>query len=245
MKEMENPSADMAELDIRPSSTIVICGKRNEGKSVLAKWLLYNLVQQAKVDIVYLFSTTEHLSHSFDCVPKEFVIPTFDIPFMEKIISSQEKEIMKTADGKDDPSIKQILFIFDDMLGSVKQGSNEQLALNRLFATSRHCKNSVMVISQTTKGLFSPALRQNTDYLFFRKINDNQLPSLFESVYWPGTYKSFVQFYHRSTASSKFGFLAYDNLTRDDQKFFLITAEQPEFNITYCAKNKKGVKDAV
>ena len=123
----------MAELDIRPSSTIVICGKRNEGKSVLAKWLLYNLVQQQKVDIVYLFSTTEHLSHSFDCVPKEFVIPTFDIPFMEKIISSQEKEIIKMAQGKDDPNIKQILFIFDDMLGSVKQGSNEQLALNRFL----------------------------------------------------------------------------------------------------------------
>ena len=102
----EAPSAKMAELDIRPSSTIVLIGKRNEGKSVLAKWLLFNLVEQRKVDIVYLFSTTEHLSHSFDCLPKEFVLPAFDIAFMEKIISSQQKEILKSKIGKDDPKIK-------------------------------------------------------------------------------------------------------------------------------------------
>ena len=235
---MTTPEAKLSELDIRPSSTIVVCGKRNEGKSVLAKWLLYKLVQQEKVDIVYLFSTTEHLSHSFDCVPKQFVIPKFDIPFMEKIIASQTKQIQSKKDGKDDPSISQLLFIFDDMLGSVTQGSREQILLNRLFATSRHIKIGVMVLSQTTKGLFSPALRQNTDYLFFRKINDNQLPSLFESVYWPGSYRSFVEFYHKSTASSMFGFLAYDNLTREDSKFYLITAERPEFKITFTAKRK-------
>lgn len=242
MDKKEAPSVNMAEFDIRPSSTIVVCGKRNEGKSVLAKWLLYNLIQQEKVDIVYLFSTTEHLSHSFDCVPKEFIISCFDIPFLEKIVSSQQKEILKSKIGKDDPKIKKILTIFDDMLGSVTQGSKEQMLLNRLFATSRHIKIGVMVLSQTTKGLFSPALRQNTDYLMFRKINDNQLPSLFESVYWPGSYRSFVEFYHKSTASSMFGFLAYDNLTRDDRKFFLLTAERPEFKITYGKSSKKGKK---
>ena len=71
-----------AEIDIKSSSTIVICAKRNEGKSVLAKHLLCKLVQQDKVDLVYLFSPTEKLSHSFDCVPKDFVIPTFDLKFI-------------------------------------------------------------------------------------------------------------------------------------------------------------------
>ena len=248
MEKIQKPSTKMAELDIRPGSTIVICAKRNEGKSVLAKWILYNLVVQEKVDIVYLFSTTEHLSHSFDCVPKQFVIPKFDIPFMEKIVDSQQKEIQKSKIGKDDPKIKKIIFIFDDMLGSVTQGSKEQMLLNRLFATSRHSSISICVISQTTKGLFSPALRQNTDYLFFRKINDNQLPSLFESVYWGENYKSFVNFYHKATASSTFGFLAYDNLTRDDKKFFLVVAERPEFKICYGKKMhncKKGEKVAL
>ena len=230
----------MAELDIRPSSTIVICGKRNEGKSVLAKWLLYNLVRQEKVDIVYLFSPTEHLSHSFDCVPKQFVIPTFDIPFMDKVIASQSKEIQKTKLGKDDPSIKQILFVFDDMLGSVTQGSREQLLLNRLFATSRHIKIGVMVLSQTTKGLFSPALRQNTDYLFFRKSTTTSCLRFSKACTGPVLTAPLSIFTIRSTASSMFGFLAYDNLTRDDRKFFLITAERPDFNITYCAeKNSK------
>ena len=222
-----------AEIDIKPSSTIVICAKRNEGKSVLAKHLLHRLVQQMKVDVVYLFSPTETLSHSFDCLPKVCVVNTFDLRFIEKVLSAQEKAIRKTKQGKDDPAIAQILFIFDDMLASVVQGSHEQLLLNRLFATSRHLKVGVMVLSQTTRGLFSPALRQNTDYLFFRKINDNQLPALFEALYWPGNYKGFVLFYHQVTGTSKFGFLCYDNLTREEAKYFLVTADICKFQIEY------------
>ena len=231
-------------IDIQPSSTIVICGKRNEGKSVLAKHLLCKLVQQEKVDLVYLFSPTENLSHSFDCVPKEFIIPTFDLRFIEKLLQSQQRAIQGRKSGKDDPSIAKILLIFDDMLASVKQGSAEQLLLNRLFATSRHLKVGVMVLSQTTRGLFSPALRQNTDYLFFRKINENQLPALFECLYWPGSYKSFLAFYHSATEQTQFGFLCYDNLTRGMDHFYMVTAEHPcEFKIEVVAKTNHTNKD--
>jgi hypothetical protein len=98
-----------------------------------------------------------------------------------------------------------------------------------------------MVLSQTTRGLFSPALRQNTDYLFFRKVNENQLPSLFEAMYYQGSYKEFLKFYKNATESSKFGFLCYDNLTRESDKYFLITAEETDFKIKY---NRKITNDA-
>ena len=224
------------ELEIKSSSTVVIVGKRNEGKSFLAKYLLCKMIRQEIVDVVYIFSTTETLSHSFDCIPKECVRDNFDIGFIEKILEAQEKKIRKSKIGKDDPKIAKILFIFDDLLGSVRQGSKEQQLLNKLFATSRHLKVGLMVLSQTTRGLFSPALRQNTDYLFFRKVNENQLPSLFEAMYFSGTYKEFVQFYKNATNSSKFGFLCYDNLTREDDKYFLITAEETDFKIKYTRK---------
>ena len=118
-----------AAIDIKPSSTIVICAKRNEGKSVLAKHLLHRLVQQQKVDVVYLFSPTETLSHSFDCLPKVCVVNTFDLKFIEKVLSAQEKAIRKTKLGKDDPAIAQILFIFDDMLASVVFSAEKRLCL--------------------------------------------------------------------------------------------------------------------
>ena len=223
-------------VDMKPSSTIVIVAKRNEGKSVLSKYILRSLISCGKVDTVYLFSPTERLTHSFDCVPNTHIIPTFDLKFINQIIDAQTKVCKKK--GKDDPSVSKILFIFDDMLGAVAQGSLEQQMLNKLFATSRHLKIGIMVLSQTTRGLFSPALRQNTDYLAWRKVNDNQLPSLFESIYYPGSYKQFLEFYHGATASSQFGFLMYDNLTRDESKFFLIEAELCEFTIKYQAKGK-------
>ena len=224
------------ELEIKPSSTMVIIGKRNEGKSFLAKYLLCKMIRQEIVDICYIFSTTETLSHSFDCIPKECVRNNFDISFIEKVLEAQEKEIRKSKIGKDDPKIAKILFIFDDLLGSVRQGSKEQQLLNRLFATSRHLTVGIMILSQTTRGMFSPCLRQNTDYLFFRKVNENQLPSLFEAMYYPGSYKEFLSFYKNATNSSKFGFLCYDNLTREDDKYFLITAEETDFKIKYTRK---------
>ena len=222
---------NLKSIDVQPSSTIVIVAKRNEGKSVMAKFLLKSLVSTGRVDTVFLFSPTENLSHSFDCVPKTHIIPTFNLKFIDSIIDAQSKACKKK--GKDDPSVAKVLFIFDDMLGSVKQGSLEQQMLNRLFATSRHLKIGIMVLSQTSRGLFSPALRQNTDYLLFRKINDNQLPTMYESMYFPGSYKEFLAFYHSATAASQFGFLLYDNLTREDDKFFLLTAELCKFTIKY------------
>ena len=228
--------SDFQLVDIKDSSTIVIVAKRNEGKSVMAKWLLRSLVAQQKVENIYLFSPTEKLSHSFNCVPDSHIIPTFDLKFINSIIDAQTKICKKK--GKDDPSVSKILLIFDDMLGSVKQGSLEQLMLNKLFATSRHLKIGLMVLSQTSRGLFSPALRQNTDMLLVRKVNDGQLPTIYESIYYPGSYKAFLEFYHNTTAASKFGFLLYDNLTREDDKFFLIAAELCEFTIKYQAKGK-------
>ena len=72
------------------------------------------------------------------------------------------------------------------------------------------------------------------------------MPSIHESTYFPGSYRQFLEFYHNATAASKFGFLLYDNLTREDDKFFLIEATLCEFTIKYQAKGKdkadKGVK---
>jgi len=52
-------------------------------------------------------------------------------------------------------------------------------------------------------------------------------------MYYPGSYKEFLKFYKNATESSKFGFLCYDNLTREDDKYFLIVAEETDFKIKY------------
>ena len=216
-----------AEVDIRASSTIVILGKRNTGKSCMGKFVLNRLVAQGKVDIVYLFSTTESLSHSFDCLPPAFVIGGLNMKFIQRVLDSQMKAIRSKKLGKDDPSIKKLLFVMDDLLGSVRQGSAEQQLLDRLFCCSRHSNIGLMLLAQSARGLFSPTLRNNVDYLMVRQLNDNQLPSIYETVYYPGTYREFVRFYKEATEADSYAFLAYDNLTRENQRFFLMTAEHP------------------
>lgn len=76
------------ELKIKPHSTILVIGKRGVGKSVMTKWLLMKMLEQGIYNKVYLFSTTEKYSHSFDCIPKEDVIEGYDMKFVDKIIKA-------------------------------------------------------------------------------------------------------------------------------------------------------------
>lgn len=222
------------ELVISPNMTIVVIAKRGSGKSVLSKYLLKMLMLQnceagrPKVDTVFLFSTTELYSHSFGCIPKEYVCKKFDCKLIEDILHEQEKACKKW--GKDDPRVRRVLLIFDDMLGSVRSGSNEQMLLNRLFCTSRHIAVSLLVIAQASRGLISPVIRGNIDILCIRSISDDHLRTIYEAVYYPGRYVDFVKFYKASLAKSKYGFLTYENT--GDGRFLLVEAVQSDFQIT-------------
>ena len=134
-----------------------------------------------------------------------------------------------------------ILFVFDDLLGSIQTGSHEMNYLNHLYATSRHVNVGLLLISQTAKSLISPAIRNNSDLIIWRQINDNYLRSLYESVYWDGNIKSFMDFTKKSFQNTDFEFLCYDNITkRDDQRWMLLLAEECEFQIEM---KKKRIKD--
>ena len=83
----------MIEIKIKPYSTITCLGKRGTGKSFLCKWLIEKLITQGIYNTVYLFSTTEKYSHSFNCLEKEYIVDSFDIPFIMAIITAQRKRI--------------------------------------------------------------------------------------------------------------------------------------------------------
>ena len=175
-----------AEIDVQENSAIVILGKRNSGKSFLCKYLLRGMLtcDPPKADVVFLISPTEKLSRSFNCFDDKFIIPGFDMKRLEKILKAQQKCILRSKLGKDDPKVKKILLIFDDCLGSIRNGSEEQLFLNKLFATSRHSKIGLIILSQSSRGaVFGPVARDCVDPLFVRSMNKDQLPLIFESCF--------------------------------------------------------------
>ena len=232
----------MVELKIKPHSTCLVMGRRGVGKSFISKFLIHKMLQQGIYDTFYLFSTTERYSKSFNCFPKECVIDGFDLKFIKELIKAQKKRIDKY--GKESPKVASILLVFDDLLGSIQTGSHEMNYLNMLFSTSRHVNVGLLVISQSCKGLTGPVIRNNADLIIWRQINDNYLRSLYESVYWAGNLKSFMDFTKKSVQNTDFEMIAYDNMTtNDDQRWMLLLAEKVHFQIEMKSRRIKNTKE--
>jgi hypothetical protein len=228
----------LAELVIKPHSTIIVCAPRGVGKSFLSKFIIKNLVDRGVYDTIYLFSSTEIYSHSFNCLPSSHIVPGYDVKFINKILDGQKKEILKH--GKESPKVASVLLVFDDLLSVIQPGSLEQIQLNMMFASCRHLCVGLLVISQTSRSLFSPTVRGNADYIFWRKINQNFLPNIYESVYWSENYKHFSKFVDKSFLNTDYEFICYNSGEVDDsKKFMLVKAEKCDFMIEYGNPKKK------
>ena len=232
----------MTEIKITPFSTTCVLGKRNTGKSFLSKWLIQKMVNQGIYNTVYLFSTTERYSHSFNCLEKNYIIDCFDISFIKNVLDAQKKQIDKY--GLKSDKVAKILFVFDDLVGSISTGSKEMQMLNFLFATSRHLAIGLLICAQCSRSLISPCMRQNVDYLLLRSLNDDYVKSLYESVYWtnPGGCKSFLAFTKKAFKNTTFEFLCYNNtVLEDSEKWSLVLAEETDFMLNMeKPKRKKG-----
>ena len=241
-KSDENIPKGMIEIEFKTAQCILILSKRNTGKSFLTKYLIHNFINQGIYDTIYLFSTTERYSHSFNCLPKEYIIDKFDIKFIQSIIDAQRKQIDKY--GLHSEKTAKILFVFDDLVGSLASASKEMQMLTFLFATSRHIKIGIVVVAQCSRALISPTLKQNCDHLFIRALNDDYMKSLYEAVYWnsDGGINSFLKFCKKSLMNTTFDFLHYNNTIEDDsKKWSLVLAKEVDFMLEM--KTRRKIKD--
>jgi len=232
----------MIELKFQPFQTMIILGKRNTGKSYLTKYLIHQLVNQGLCDTVYLFSTTERYSHSFNCLEKEYIVDGFDIKFIQSIIDAQRKRIDRY--GLKSEKIAKIMMVFDDLVGSLSSSSKEMQMLTYLFATSRHIGISLVVCAQASRSLISPTLKNNCDWLMWRNLNEDYTKSLYEAIYWnqSGGMNSFLEFTKKSLMNTKYEFLCYNNTIDDaSKKWSLVLAEEVDFMLNMRIKRK--VKD--
>ena len=224
---MENKK--LTEIDIPACSTIAILSKRNSGKSFLAKYLLHQLMKQGKIHSVYIFSKTEMHSRSFNCFPEELIIDHYNPEIIDAIFKNQENSIQKF--GKE--NTPNVCIIFDDLVSSIPVNCP---TLNRIFTLSRHYNVQLMLLAQVCRAVFSPCIRQNVDMLFVNKVNDNYLKSVYECIYFDGSYKQFQEFFKKNQTED-YSFLVYDNLS-PKPVFYTIKAKPCNFKIS--CQNKKN-----
>ena len=118
-------------MDFKKDATFTFVSRRNSGKSHLARFLLYNLLKKDMVDEVFIFSQTEYISKSFDCLPKDHVFNGWMPSVVERIMKAQEAQVIKK--GREDSH--RVLLILDDVIGSL---SPFDQTIAKLYTLGRH-----------------------------------------------------------------------------------------------------------
>jgi hypothetical protein len=201
-----------------------ICSKRNSGKSFLVRNLVYELAKQKKVNQVIVMSNTSGMSlnKDYDYMPSK-LLTTFKESTITKLLEVQAKDVKR---GK----IREVLLIMDDVIGETKDKSGEGSRMIRsLYANSRHYHISVILLSQIANRLLTPAIKENSDYLFFSRINRRGLESIWESICNIDK-KDFIAFAEKS--NKDYSFILYDNTTQSNKPedfLFIVKAEEKKF----------------
>jgi hypothetical protein len=118
--------------------------------------LVYLLLKQKKIDVIYLFSYTADVDEAYNWIDKSFI---FNPDIMEKTIDLIFQ--MQKAHSN-----RKVCIIADDFNLT---SSND--SLNSLYTRGRHYNITTILSAQVTTRGISTSIRNNTIYLFVRKLN--------------------------------------------------------------------------
>jgi hypothetical protein len=153
---------DMA--SIPDDNVIVMIGKRNTGKSVLVKDLLY---YKQDLPAGAVISGTEGANEFYSkIVPPVFIHEEFKPGIVSKLLSRQRGLIERIKEGEVvDP---RVFFIMDDCM--YDHSWTRDKGIRALFMNGRHWKILYIITMQYPLGI-PPNLRTNIDYVFILREN--------------------------------------------------------------------------
>jgi hypothetical protein len=139
---------------LAPTATVLILGKRNTGKSVLIKHIMYHL--REKVDAAVAFCPTEGSQGCYGSfIPPSMIHEEFSGPVLDNVLSTQRQQ-WKRGRGS------HVMCVLDDCAYDKKTFSSKPL--RNLFMNGRH--NRVACILSVQYSLSFPTdLRANCDYV--------------------------------------------------------------------------------
>ena len=151
---------------IKDDSIVVMIGKRNTGKSVLIKDLLYH---KKDIPIATAISPTDIANKFYSTfIPPMFVHPEYDPSILKKMISRQKKLTKRINNGEKDID-RRTVFIMDDCMYDSKGWVNDKY-LKYLFYNGRHTGFFYVLALQYAMGI-PPQLRTQIDYVFILREN--------------------------------------------------------------------------
>lgn len=189
---------------IKDTSICVIIGKRNTGKSVLAKDIMYHK-RHLPAGIV-MSATEEGNSFYGSWVPDSFIYGDFDRSVIESVIDTQRKKIKAGTAGN-------VFLILDDCMYDKRL--LKEKCMRSLFMNGRHWKIFLMLTAQYC-GDLGPDIRANIDYIYI--LRDNIIQNrerLYKNFF--GLLPSFASFCQLMDATTEnYECLVVDNTSRSN-----------------------------
>jgi hypothetical protein len=233
--------------------SMVMLSKRNVGKTVLAEYIVNKLLDEKKLDAVYIFSKTCKLGDNWRTIPEKYRYEFVDykkigqlMKYQTEVVKAHTKKMqskkMQSKNKKDtvdkpNKKLKQICLVFDDVIDSSASANKGEFInlMNELFSRGRHFKISVMICNQYVKAVITPTIRSNIDYFFISCNTNEVLFFVYSLVIYKGTKNEFVEFINNSTIDHYF--MMYNNLTNEIQRYSKIKANI-DYNESKIGENK-------
>ena len=195
---------------IKTPCNITVSGSNGFGKSYFIKYLITSFMRSiSNFDVVIIFSNTAGFNHSYDFLSE------WDEKLNYYIINPIYYEdairfMMKTqVVNKKNNIERQILMIFDDICGSIKDSK----ILKMLTTQNRHF-NCTIIFAVQYINLAPPYLREVSYYdIIFELKSENSLKACYNN-YFMGDFDSFGEFKKKIVnLLQKYQFLFADRLT--------------------------------
>lgn len=194
---------DPSKMDDR--RTVMLIGKRNTGKSVLAKDIMYF---KRHIPVGMVMSGTEEGNGFFSSwVPDCFIYNEFDKDAIEKLIRRQRRLCKQ---GRPQP----VFLVLDDCMYDKKV--MREKCIRQIFMNGRHWGIFFMTTSQYVADA-GPEIRNNCDYVFVLRENIQQNRERLWKMFF-GVFPTFDAFNAALTACTEnYGCLVLDNTSRSNK----------------------------
>jgi len=202
-------------IEIFPDSIHIVVAKRGYGKSIMVNYLLYHLIRNKLIDVLFVFTNTPE-DYNLDSKAHMFE-NGFDEDIAARIIKHQQEQKKKLGKAK----LKHILLVLDDIENS-SSDARQSKALNTIALRGRHLNIGCIVSTQYYTQLH-PKVRNNCDYLFIGRNGSVQLADMFKIQTIFDNETQFRQFVNRTTTDHRFILL---NNKTDDRKPRVIKAKR-------------------
>ena len=175
--------------DIKDDKVVVFIGKRETGKSVLVRDLLYH---KQDIPVGTVISGTEGANSFYSSImPSIFIHGEFSDNVVDNYLKRQKKVVKKfTEEGSNTNIDPRAFFILDDCLYDQSWTKNKNI--RAMFMNGRHYKSLFIITMQYALGV-PPNLRTNIDYVFLLRENyQSNRKRLYEQ--YAGMFPSFEVF---------------------------------------------------